>query len=76
MSEGKPCRPRTLAGSDVAHVQQCVDCGCISIHLGPFTVRTDATTLESLWSVVGEAATRLHAEALREGEGKPSHALS
>jgi hypothetical protein len=32
----------------VALVQQCEDCGCVSVHLGPTTVRLDACGLASL----------------------------
>ena len=56
------CRHVTLAKNAAAHVQRCTECGCISIHIGPTTLRVDATVLEALGAVLGEAATSLCAE--------------
>lgn len=56
------CHHVTLAKNGVAHVQQCTDCECVSIHLGPMTLRIDAMGLEALWAVLGEAAAKLHAQ--------------
>ncbi|WP_437729173.1 hypothetical protein [Sorangium sp. So ce861] len=66
MSNPKSCRQETLAHNDVAHVQRCSDCGGISIHLGPVTVRLDAASLEALWAVLGEAAAALYARRIAE----------
>lgn len=56
------CHHVTLARNGIAHVQQCTECECVSIHLGPTTVRIDAMALEALWAVLGEAAATLHAQ--------------
>ncbi|HET9957238.1 MAG TPA: hypothetical protein VFQ61_22225 [Polyangiaceae bacterium] len=56
------CHHITIAKNGVASVQRCTQCDCISIHLGPTTVRIDAQTLEALWSVLGEATAQLRAE--------------
>ena len=56
------CHHVTLARSATAHVQQCAGCGCVSVHIGPTTLRVDAGTLEALWVVLGDAAAALHAE--------------
>lgn len=61
MASYKPCEFYTLAQNPVAHVQRCDDCGCVAVHIGPFTVRLDDAGLEALWSVLGEAAAELHA---------------
>lgn len=55
------CHHVTLAKNGVAHVQQCIECECVSIHLGPATVRIDAQALEAVWVVLGEAVAKLHA---------------
>ena len=57
-----PCHPVTLARNDIAHVQQCAACECVSIHLGTTTVRVDPLALEALWAVLGEAAATLYAQ--------------
>ena len=62
----EPCRLRTLCRNDVAHVQRCIGCGCISVHMGAFTVRLDNTGLEALWAVLGDAAAVLHAQKQAE----------
>ncbi len=64
------CHQVTLAKNGVAHVQRCTECDCVSIHLGPVTVRVDPHGLEALWSVLGEAAAELHAECIAEGPAR------
>ncbi|WP_437298221.1 hypothetical protein [Sorangium sp. So ce426] len=66
MSNPKDCRHETLAHNGVAHVQRCLDCGSISIHLGPISVRLDDSSLEALWAVLGEATAELHARKTTE----------
>lgn len=56
------CQPITLARNGIAHVQQCTECGCVSIHLGATTVRLDACGLEALWAVLGEATATLQVD--------------
>ena len=56
----KECQHENLAHNGAAHVQRCADCGCISIHMGPVTVRFDDYGLEALWSVLGDACAVLH----------------
>lgn len=58
----RPCQPETIAKNSAATVQRCRDCGCLSLHVGPVTLRVDAATLEALWSVLGDAAHTLHTE--------------
>lgn len=60
------CHHVTLATNRIAHVQQCTECECVSIHLGPTTVRLDATGLEALWSVLGEAVAALYARQMAQ----------
>ena len=60
--QGPKCRPVTLAKNGVAHVQRCTECDCVSLHIGPTTLRIDAQVLEKLWSVLGEATASLHAQ--------------
>jgi hypothetical protein len=70
----RTCHHITLAQNGIAHVQQCTECGCISIHLGPTTVRMDALALEALWVALGEAAATLQAE--RRAERGPLRGLA
>lgn len=65
----RPCRPRTLAAGPAGSVQQCPDCGVLSIHLGAVTVRMDAAAGEALWCTLGEALHALHGELARGSVG-------
>jgi len=56
------CRLRTLAAGHICVVQQCEDCGCVSIHMGPTTVRLDEGALASLTETL-TAAVRATREA-------------
>lgn len=60
------CRLQTLARSATAHVQRCVHCNCISLHVGPLTLRFDAGAAESLWNTLGQGLTRLEMELSNE----------
>ncbi len=57
MSNHNSCRYETLAGNGVATVQRCTSCNCISLNVGPVTLRLDDGALEALWLVIGEART-------------------
>ena len=68
----KECHHENLAHNGAAHVQRCIDCGCISIHMGPVTVRFDDHGLEALWAVLGDACAILqerHARRARSSSG-------
>jgi hypothetical protein len=60
------CRMQTLAKSATAHVQRCVHCNCVALHVGPVTLRFDASAAESLWNTLGQGLTRLERELSRE----------
>jgi len=66
------CRMHTLARSGTAHIQRCVHCNCIALHVGPVTLRFDDSAAESLWNTLGQALTRLE----RELSGEATHALA
>lgn len=59
MTDSKSCHPVTIARNDVAHLQRCEDCGCISIHVGHATLRLDESALFALWSALGHALTSI-----------------
>jgi hypothetical protein len=65
----RECHHVTLAQNHVAHIQRCTDCGCVSIHTGPATLRVDGSVLSALAQVVADAAhAQQHpAEPLRAG---------
>lgn len=50
------CHLVTLARNEVAEVQQCTQCSCLSIHIGPTTMRIDSSALDALAKVLGEAS--------------------
>lgn len=64
--KNEPCRMRTLARSGTAHIQRCVDCNCVALHVGPVTLRFDAGAAESLWRTLGEALSQLSSELRTE----------
>lgn len=53
------CHPETIATNGLAQVQRCAHCGCISVHLGPVTVRVDEAGLKSLAALFDEAQHHL-----------------
>jgi hypothetical protein len=60
------CNKRTLAQTPVAQVQQCQDCGCISIDVGPCTLRLAPEAFEDLVvALVGASASATLPRALR-----------
>ncbi|MFZ5441304.1 MAG: hypothetical protein ACOZQL_14950 [Myxococcota bacterium] len=66
------CHYETLARSELAHVQRCSECGGLTVHLGPVSVRLDERTLRSLLGVLGEAAAQLETpQAWPSTEGRP-----
>lgn len=60
------CRMQTLAKSATTHVQHCVHCSCVALHVGPVTLRFDASAAESLWNTLGQALVRLELDASSE----------
>ena len=64
------CLMQTLARSSSAHVQRCVHCNCVALHVGPVTLRFDTSAAESLWNTLGQALTRLELDLT--GEHTPS----
>ncbi|MBL9037437.1 MAG: hypothetical protein JNG84_02875 [Archangium sp.] len=54
----KVCHLETLANNGVAHVQRCTDCGGVTIHIGPVSLRLDTAGLEALSSVLDTAVRR------------------
>jgi hypothetical protein len=61
----KSCRVVSLAIHPPVHVQRCLDCGCVSVHVGAITLRVDDEGLEALWAVIGTACATLHDLRLR-----------
>jgi hypothetical protein len=53
-----------LATGPVCQVERCRDCKCISIHLGPTTVRLEEAALASVWATLEQALTSLHTHDL------------
>ncbi len=64
------CRNRTLAHGTTGCIQQCSDCGVISLHLGGITMRVDVATAEALWALLGEALHEVSVD-VRTGAGRP-----
>lgn len=58
MSE-QGCHRVTLARNEVAHVERCTSCGCLTVSMGPLSVRIDERSLGSLVGVLGESMARL-----------------
>ncbi len=57
------CHPETLVRTDVVHVQRCAHCGCVSLHMGPFSLRLDVPALESLSEALSVALAKLRSKA-------------
>jgi hypothetical protein len=67
----KACRPRSLVRGRVARIDLCPDCGCVSLHVGPTTIRMDEHALRSFWLTVGEAVEALDEPMLDEYAASP-----
>lgn len=72
----KHCSLETLARHGAAHIQRCRDCGGVSLHVGPVSVRVDDAALLNLWVAVTEAVGRLQDEGHEEAIAQASKALS
>jgi hypothetical protein len=62
------CSPRTLASSDVARVDLCDHCGIFVVHVGPVSLRLEASALESLTETLAEARRLLSERQSEHGE--------
>lgn len=51
----RTCQQQTIAKNEIARIDRCTDCGAISLHFGPLSVRIDEHVLEALSSALGEA---------------------
>lgn len=56
--------PQVLAVGPVCQVERCRECKCISIHLGPTTVRMEESALASVWATLEEALTALYTDGI------------
>jgi hypothetical protein len=68
MENEQHCHLETLIKGRTAHVQRCIHCNSLSLHVGPVTLRFAPEAAESLWNTLGEALYVLHGE--RDSEPK------
>jgi hypothetical protein len=66
MKQEQECRLETLVRGRTAHVERCVHCSSLSVHVGPVTLRFAPEAAESLWNTLGEALCVLHDDKKRE----------
>lgn len=66
MSVDKQCQHLTLARSGIATISYCPDCGCVSVDMGPCTIRIEESGLEALWKTLGEATAAMHRAKLTQ----------
>jgi len=71
LASTEACHLYTLAKGTTAHVQRCLHCGTLSLHVGPISLRFDPGALESLWSTLGEALLQLHVDLHAESASAP-----
>jgi hypothetical protein len=62
MTHDKTCRLETLARAGYVHIQRCTDCGCVSVHVGPLTMRLEPTGLVLLAQATADAVERVEAQ--------------
>jgi hypothetical protein len=62
MKNEQECCLETLSKGRTAHVQRCVHCNSLSLHVGPVTLRFAPEAAESLWTTLGEALFTLQGE--------------
>lgn len=56
MIDPNACNRHLLARNHVAQIEECSDCGCISVHVGPVSLRLDAASFEALTVALVDAA--------------------
>ena len=61
MSNSRPCRHELLARNGIAKVKRCMDCGGVSLHLGPVTLQLDERALEAVSHLLLDATRMLRA---------------
>jgi hypothetical protein len=66
MKKQQECRLETVVRGSTAHIQRCVHCSSLSLHVGPVTLRFAPEAAESLWNTLGEALFALHDELKSE----------
>ena len=66
MTNEQECCLETLVRGKTAHVQRCVHCQSLSVHVGPVTLRFAPEAAESLWNTLGEALFVLDREEKSE----------
>ncbi len=71
LAQTEGCNLYTLAKGSTAHIQRCLHCGTLSMHVGPLTLRFDPGALESLWSTLGEALLQLHVDLNTDSAPQP-----
>ena len=66
MKNEQECCMETLSKGRTAHVQRCVHCNSLSLHVGPVTLRFAPEAAESLWNTLGEALFTLHGDLMSD----------
>jgi hypothetical protein len=68
MKNEQECSLETLVRGKTAHVQRCVHCQSLSLHVGPVTLRFAPEAAESLWNTLGEALLVMHSAETEKKE--------
>ncbi len=55
----KDCQPVTLAHRSLTRVTRCLDCGCVTIHIGAFSFRVNDEFFEQIHAAFTEASEQL-----------------
>lgn len=60
MTSPSACNLVILAQNSMTTIERCTECGAISIHFGPFTMRTDEASLGGIVGALTAASARLN----------------
>ncbi|MCA9621161.1 MAG: hypothetical protein KC731_19200 [Myxococcales bacterium] len=58
----KRCRPETLTRNPTVHIDWCRDCGALSVHVGPVSLRLQEGAARAVRDALTDATRQLDAE--------------
>lgn len=56
------CKSEVIASQGMTKIERCDHCGCIHLHLGPFSVRLESHTARDLFRTIARVLPALEEE--------------
>ena len=64
------CRHIPLARNAMGKIDYCEACGVLTLHIGAISMRFDPESAESVWALLSQGLSGLHAELGAAGQQK------